>query len=158
MRVGITGHQDRSGIDWSWVADTMRDKLSEFSKLVGYSSLAQGADQVFAEVILEIGGDLNFVRPIAHYEETLEAEHLTRFLRLETAASRTIVMPETESDQDGYLAAGKYIAARSDLLVAVWDGKPAGGKGGTADIVTFAKERKAAVFHIEPIARTVREL
>lgn len=158
MRVGITGHQDRSGIDWSWVAETIRDRLSGFSKLVGYSSLAKGADQIFADVILEIGGDLNFVRPIDHYERTLEGEHLTRFLRLKAAASRTIAMPKTESDQDGYLAAGKYIAAQSELLVAVWDGKPAGGKGGTADIVTFAKERNGAVFHIEPIARTASEL
>lgn len=157
MKVGITGHQERPGIDWPWVAGVIRDELASFpAGLVGLSSLARGADQVFAEAVLEAGGELHFVVPIADYEKTLEGEHLSRFLHLKSAAATTIELPAAASDQDAYLAAGEYIAAHSDVLIAVWDGKPAGGKGGTADVVTFAKRQGKTVLHIEPLGKQVR--
>lgn len=157
MKVGITGHQERPGIDWPWVADVICNELAPFSAgLIGLSSLAQGADQVFAEAVLESGGELHFVKPIADYEKTLKGEHLNRFLQLESAATATIDLPAAASDQDAYLAAGEYIAAHSELLIAVWDGEPAVGKGGTADVVAFAKRQGRAVLHIEPLGKEVR--
>ena len=47
-------------------------------------------------------------------------------------------------------AAGKAIAERSDLVLAVWDGRPAGGLGGTADVVKYARERGTTVAVIWP--------
>jgi hypothetical protein len=38
----------------------------------------------------------------------------------------------------------------SDLLIAVWDGKEAKGKGGTADIVRYARERDTEVVVLWP--------
>ena len=34
---------------------------------------------------------------------------------------------------------GRYVLDRCDVLVAVWDGQPARGRGGTADIVAMAR-------------------
>ncbi len=48
------------------------------------------------------------------------------------------------------MAAGRAVADRSDLLLAVWDGAPAAGLGGTADIVRYAEERGKAVEIIWP--------
>ena len=159
MKVGITGHQERPGINWSWVAGVIRSELSSLpTRLVGLSSLARGADQVFAEAVLETGGELRFIKPIANYEKTLDGEHLSRFLQLKSAATATIELPAAASDQDAYLAAGEYIAAHSDLLIAVWDGKLAEGKGGTADVVAFAKQQGRAVLHIEPLGQEVRRV
>lgn len=159
MKVGITGHQERPGIDWSWVTGAIRNELSSLSaELIGLSSLARGADQVFAETVLECGGDLRFVQPMADYEKTLEGEHLACFRHLKAAATVTIELPAAASDQDAYLAAGEYIASHSDLLIAVWDGKPAEGRGGTADVVAFAKQRGRAVLHIEPLSQEVRQV
>jgi hypothetical protein len=36
-----------------------------------------------------------------------------------------------------YALAGAYIAERADVLIAVWDGAPARGTGGTGDIVAW---------------------
>jgi hypothetical protein len=46
----------------------------------------------------------------------------------------------------------------SDLMIAVWDGKPAKGKGGTADIVADAVTSAVPVVHIDPVERTVTKL
>lgn len=157
MKVGVTGHQDRPGISWPWVAEVIRNELSSYSAgLIGLSSLAKGADQIFADAVIEFGGELHFVVPIMNYEKTLMGKDLMRFLRLRSVATAIIELPAAASEQDAYLAAGEYIAFHSDLLIAVWDGKPAGGKGGTADIVAFAKRHGRPVLHIEPLSEKVR--
>ncbi len=40
-----------------------------------------------------------------------------------------------------YLAAGILVVEQCDLLIAVWDGEKARGKGGTAEIIAYAEER-----------------
>ena len=53
--------------------------------------------------------------------------------------------PETGLDEvraQAYEAAGRYVVDHCDLLIAVWDGKPARGRGGTAEIVAYAREKK----------------
>ena len=39
------------------------------------------------------------------------------------------------------MASGRYILDRCRFLIAVWDGQPGGGLGGTAHIVTEARQR-----------------
>jgi hypothetical protein len=34
------------------------------------------------------------------------------------------------------------VADQCDALVAVWDGQPARGRGGTADIVAYARKKR----------------
>jgi len=38
-------------------------------------------------------------------------------------------------------SSGKYILEQSKVLIALWDGKCAEGKGGTGDMVAAARER-----------------
>jgi hypothetical protein len=43
-------------------------------------------------------------------------------------------------------------------MIAVWDAKPAMGKGGTADVVDYAVASGVPVVHINPVDRTVTRL
>ncbi|MFJ8953478.1 hypothetical protein ACIRO1_25525 [Streptomyces sp. NPDC102381] len=52
------------------------------------------------------------------------------------------------------MAAGKEVVDQSDVLLAVWDGKPAGGKGGTADVVAYAQRQGMDVRIIWPLGAT----
>jgi hypothetical protein len=61
------------------------------------------------------------------------------------------------TDEDAYLAAGQRVVELSDIVLAVWNGKPAKGKGGTADVVAYAIRRGMPLIHINPISRTVRQ-
>jgi len=36
------------------------------------------------------------------------------------------------------MAAGKRVVDISEHVIAIWDGRPAGGYGGTADVVAYA--------------------
>jgi hypothetical protein len=158
-RIGITGHQrlEDPGV-WPWVARVMRDELARAAPpLVGVTSLAVGADQLLARLVLEKGGQVHAVLPFAGIERSFSAEHLPEYHKLvEQATVEVLDTPGT--DEDAYLAAGHRVVALSDLVLAVWNGKPAKGKGGTADVVAHAIERGVPLIHIDPVALTVRRL
>ena len=46
--------------------------------------------------------------------------------------------------------AGKVVVDRSSVLLAVWDGQPSRGLGGTADVVAYARQRGVPVTVIWP--------
>lgn len=144
MRVGFTGHQRLSRPTRRAVAAAIATLLADHAEgdLVGITSLAEGADQAFAFTVFAAGGRLHIVIPSAGYEQSFTDERArdsyTALLGL--ASSRT-ALPFTEPSEEAYLAAGHAVVDDCDMLIAVWDGNPAVGKGGTSDIVDYANER-----------------
>lgn len=158
MRVGISGHQRlRDDGAWEWVRRQMLGCLSPLPPpVVGVTSLAVGADTVFAEVVIGLGGSLEVVVPFGGYEERFAAGGDRRKYRaLLGRAARVEVLRRGGTDEEAYYAAGKRVADLSDLLLLVWDGKPAAGLGGTGDIAEYARRHRKSVIHLNPEARTV---
>lgn len=155
MIYGITGHQDRDGIDWHWVRERLADELRTGTPhLRGLSSLARGADQVFAEELLALEGELTAIIPIEAYEAYFEGDDLRNYRRLRSAAA-IVNMPGAPDEQAAFLAAGIRVADECEVLLAVWDGEPAQGSGGTADIVSHARSIGRSIVHLQPISRKV---
>ena len=46
----------------------------------------------------------------------------------------------TKTRDKAYEQAGRYVADRSDALIALWDGEEPRGQGGTEEIVAYAQE------------------
>lgn len=160
MRIGITGHQrlsDPSG--WDWVQSEMLALVRKSPRpLVAISSLAIGADQLFAEIVLQAGGTLEAVIPFEEYEKTFTGDaDKASYRSLLTSSSNVEVLPKTHSDEEAYLSAGKRVVDRCELLVAVWDGKPAAGLGGTGDVVKYALQIQREVVHLNPSTRKIVE-
>jgi hypothetical protein len=154
MRVGVTGHQERDGIDWEWTRETVTKELCGLaSPLEGWSSLAIGADQLFARAVLDLGGSIVTVVPGEWYETFFDGNGLERYRTL-LASGRRIDLEGLEGE-DAFLAAGLKVADSTEALLAIWDGKRAQGRGGTADIVNHAHKRGKTVMHVNPIERTV---
>jgi hypothetical protein len=144
MRVGFTGHQRLTRTTRRAVAAAITKLLADSADddLVGITSLAEGADQIFAFTVLAAGGHLHAVIPSAGYEDSFADEPASEsYIALLRLATDTMRLPFTEPSEDAYLAAGQAIVDSCDMLIAVWDGKPAGGKGGTGDIVGYASKR-----------------
>ncbi|MGD1058024.1 MAG: DUF4231 domain-containing protein, partial [Solirubrobacteraceae bacterium] len=47
---------------------------------------------------------------------------------------------ESRHREEAYDRAGRYIVDRSDVLIAIWDGREPQGHGGTAEIVEYARQ------------------
>ena len=173
VRIGVTGHRRLPD------PTTVRRKLREvLDKKIGEmfapedgtkgsapvvfsisSSLAEGADRLVAEEILRLpGSELEAVLPLTadNYEQDFASfESKAEFRSLLRRARRTIVMKAVGdvrvavNRDEAYEAAGRYVADHCDLLIAVWDGRPSRGRGGTAEIVAYAR-RKGVPLAIVP--------
>lgn len=160
MRVGVTGHQRlKESASWSWVKLQLDQLLSSLSPpIVGITSLAIGADQLFATSVLEHGGSIEVIVPFGEYEFTFAEGHdREEYTSLLHRAIRAEVMSRQGSDEEMYFSSGRTIVNRSDLIVAVWDGKPAAGLGGTGDVVEYALKQRKRIVQINPVTQQVSE-
>lgn len=120
----------------------------------GLSCLADGADQIFARAVLDLGGTLEVIIPAEEYRSGLPAEVHAEYDDLLTRAVAVHLLPFTESTAESHMAASKLMVDKADELYAVWDGKPARAYGGTADVVAYARDHNTPVQVIWPAGAT----
>lgn len=150
--VGVSGHQNIPDQALGFIQREVELVLRRFGRqFVGISSLAVGADQLFAAAVLRAGGRLHAVIPCQGYEATFtDAEALESFSDLLARADPVETLAYEQPSEDAFLAAGHWVVALADVLVAVWDGQEAKGKGGTADIVRYARAHQKEVLVVWP--------
>ena len=148
VRVGAAGHRvlaepDRvlAGIERA-LAHLESTRPGEVLTVV--SSLADGADRLVARAVLRReGARLVAVLPLPE-EEFLEdfatPGSRAEFRSLRSGAHEVVVMPRQPTREAAYRAASEHVLAHSDVLVAVWDGRPAQGAAGTGHVVARARE------------------
>lgn len=155
MKLGISGHQERDGIDWRWTAGALSSLIRFLPNVSsGYSSLAVGTDQLFAEIIIDAGIKHFAVVPFSNYRNEyplgIDRDRYDRLLGSSTIIELGLDMPKSQA----FLRAGQWIVEEVDHLAAVWDGEHAEGAGGTGDIVAYALERGLPLSIIDPILKT----
>jgi len=149
--VGFSGHQALAAETREAVRAALMKTLSKWDKVLAVTSLAAGSDQIFAECALATGGQLVAVIPCEGYERTFnDPSDLASYHRLLKLSTDQLLLPYQEPSEEAYWAAGKRIVDMADILVAVWDGEPAGGLGGTADVVKYAEKQKKEILRIWP--------
>jgi len=152
MRIAITGHRGLPAETERLVDRAIREQLAAHpgSGLVGVTNLADGADQLFAQAVLDAGGQLDVIIPAAKYRDGLPEESHATYDALLSQATSVHRLDRIESTEDAHMEASKAMLDRADRLFAVWDGKPARGYGGTADVVAEARDRGIPVTVIWP--------
>ncbi|MGW4380020.1 hypothetical protein [Kitasatospora sp. NPDC004531] len=160
--IAVTGHLDLAPATARAVRAALDALLAPYpaGELTGVSCLAPGADTLFADAVLARGARLVAVLPSPSYPPDGPASAVERadFDRLRAAAHRVLVLPATVLDDAAYVAANNELLALADELVAVWDGGPGNGPGGTADMVATARAAGVPVRVVWPpgAARTGR--
>lgn len=140
----------------AWIRTALVEQIDRCSVRRGLSSLAIGVDQMFVEILQAAAIEFEAVIPCEGYETTFGDDAArARYAGLVTAAAAVHRLAFPGPAGDAFLAAGEWILARCDLLIAVWNGLPARGLGGTADVVALARARRRPWIHIDPVARTV---
>jgi hypothetical protein len=139
IRLGITGHQSVPASARSLLHRVLDELITSSS--VGVSSLAAGADQEFARAVLRAGGSLITVIPARDYSMTFSnAADLATYRELLAASDQLIQLSYERSSEKAFMAAGRRVVDECELLIAVWDGEPAHGLGGTGDVVEYARK------------------
>lgn len=152
-RIGGTGHQGLPPETARLVDHALRDYLAGQAArdLLGVTMLGPGADQLFAKAVLDVGGLLQVVIPAAKYRNGFEDEDAKRrYDALLDKATYSQRLDHVESTEEAHMAGGRAVVDAAEVVVAVWDGQPARGLGGTADVVAYALQRGVPVEVIWP--------
>ena len=150
LRIAVSGHRGLPTATRRLVDAAIRAALDGQQNVIGWSCLADGADQIFARAVLDHGGRIEVVIPAAQYRDELPGDVRAEYDRLLAQAAEVHRLPFTESSPEALMAASEFMLDRADLLWAIWDGKPARGYGGTADVVTYARDNGLPVTVIWP--------
>jgi hypothetical protein len=171
VRIGVTGHRELEG-EGAELPVLLRQQVRRVLSLLecgsttlclsAVSQLADGADRlVVREVTAEArsGGQetrLEFFLPLAHDEyvtvQNFDSESRAEFEALLAKATVLREPEECASQRDhheAYQAAGRLVVGRCDVLIALWDGLPSRGKGGTAETLAYAAARSTPCIWID---------
>lgn len=157
LRVGVTGH--RALADEAGVEAAVRSVLARLRKgpngaaLVVVSPLAEGADRLVVRAALEEPGSRLIATlplpPAEYVKDFATPESRAEFEMLLSKAAETVVVPSKSTRPHAYSAVGHWVLDHCDVLLALWDGGPARGRGGTAEIVADARRRGIPVEVVE---------
>jgi len=116
------------------------------------SPIADGADQIAAEVALELGWELEIILPFERraYRASLANDNArSAFDALIERAAGVLELPGNPGNGlEAYVMTGRATVAHCDMLFAIWDGLPPRGRGGTGEVVQFALGRGTAIVHV----------
>jgi hypothetical protein len=154
FNVGITGLRDLQNYQAETLEKNILEALSHFKQnhdsCVMVSSLAKGADQLCARIGLALGYGLIVALPFPEYRDTFEPEDLESFDALSARARETVLVSKNTDAEAAYLAAGRYVADRCDVLLAVWDGVEQTSVCGTQAVIAYARTIRKPVRIIAP--------
>ena len=175
LSVGVTGHRAEVLPDGS--LPELRTRIGEILRLIAdaghalyareracfsdqppvlrfVSPIADGADQIAAEVALELGWELQVIVPFGRetYRGSLaNPKAREQFDLLLDRAGCVLELPGDRSHElEAYVMTGRATVAHCDMLIAVWDGLPPRGRGGTGEVVQIAITHGTAVIHVPP--------
>ena len=151
-----------SGIEAA-VKDAIRRRLKELNAGFGYASAARGSDILFHEALLEMNGECHVVLP--HDRQLFIKESVgtdsnwtERFEKVLGEAAEVHEPSSRQVDPAAYEFTNRMLhglaAIRAEQLqtgltaLAVWNGKPGDGAGGTA---TAVEEWRKAGMHVDII-------
>jgi hypothetical protein len=151
------------------IQTTARDIATEYPEIFAgparfrvISPLAEGTDQIVAAEALSLGYALHVPLPCpsATYLSAFQAsspgegeDPRTTFAHLLEQAQSVQILdasPGATLDPAAYAAVGRAVLRHTDVLIAVWDGAPAAGQGGTGEVVEQARLWQLPVVRIDP--------
>jgi hypothetical protein len=144
LAIGFTGHRalgDEAKCRKSILAFLEQRKASTQGLVYGISSVAAGGDLLFAESCIQLALPLRALLPLPLEEFRKDFDEIN-WSRVEVVLGKATSVEVTGGNQsrdECYYECGIEIAQQSRVLLALWNGEPSQGLGGTEDIVSFAR-------------------
>jgi SMODS and SLOG-associating 2TM effector domain 3 len=161
--VGFSGHRqlaDAIGPARAIMQAVMELRREAPGDWIGLSSVAVGSDQLFVQQIFDQGLSWHAILPLprGQFQEDFTAGEWAVAEGFLSRADHVRVIGASASREDGYLDSGMETVNDADVLIALWDGLPARGKGGTAEVVEYASALGKPVLIIDANTFAVRKL
>lgn len=166
LRIGASGHRVLDEKARGFVAEELdalfsrlADNKSADKQFAAVTSLAVGADQLFADAALRHGVPIEVVLPFANFaEDFAEGAERDSYERLLSSATSSTYLPWRDRSNGAYLAGGFWVVDHCDVVVVIWNGESAAGVGGTGDVVQYCVDVGKPCIHIHSETLDVRVL
>ena len=159
--IGFAGHRElaRPDVVAAQIGAALDRLAAQCGSLVAVSSAASGADILFLEEVGRRKLPFLVILPFhaARFEKDFAAadwQHARAYIK---NALQVEEINGAASDEEAYMEAGERTVEQADIVIAVWDGQPAAGLGGTADAVAHARMLEKPLIWINPITGRVVE-
>ncbi|HEY4248688.1 MAG TPA: hypothetical protein VGM64_17840 [Lacunisphaera sp.] len=160
--VGFSGHRQLT--EREATARVITAALEELRReapgeWIGLSSVATGSDQLFVDQVLALGLSWQAILPLprAEFQKDFTPDEWADAEQMLTQAEHVRVISENGTREDAYLDCGMETVNGADVLLAFWDGQPARGKGGTGDVIEYAKSLGKPTLVIDATTLTIRK-
>jgi hypothetical protein len=144
VAIGFTGHRalgDEAQCRKLIFDFLERQRTSTSGLVYGISSVAAGGDLLFAESCIQLALPLCVLLPlpVEEFRKDFDEISWSRSEQVLRKAASVEVAGGNQSREECYYECGIETVQQSRLLLALWDGGPSQGLGGTEDVVSFAK-------------------
>ena len=174
LKIGTTGHRDVEvtvGLSSSLekaIKGLIKDHPSR--EIIVLSPLAEGADRIIYHTIMKVrkNASLHALLPLEVKEYTKDFKTVPskeEFLELLEQSYKIDIITTRKNTLKGemidryeydpgdlreisYEACGHLMVDMCDVLIAIWDGKKARGKGGTGEVVGHARKKGTPIIWI----------
>lgn len=159
--IGFSGHRqvaDPAAASAAIAQALVALRQESTGEWIALSSIALGSDQLFVDEARKLGLSWHAILPLprAEFAKDFSPSEWSDVEAALARAEHVRVIAENGSREDAYLDCGMETVNGADILLAVWDGQPARGKGGTADVVEYAREIGKPVVIIDAATLAVR--
>ncbi len=144
VAIGFTGH--RALVDEAQCRKSILEFLEQRRKtalglVYGISSVAAGGDLLFAESCIQLGLPLRVLLPLPmdEFRKDFDENSWLRAEQVLRKAASVEVVGGNQARDACYYECGIETVLQSRLLLALWNGGPSQGLGGTEDVVSFAR-------------------
>jgi len=157
--VGFTGHRkiaDPTAVGGG-ISAALNGLATTHPSMLAISSLATGSDTLFVRDVARRGVPflLIFPFPGGRFREDFTPEEWLAAAPLMEQAAYIEEVRGSESDEEAYMEAGVRTVDQADVVLAVWDGHPPAGLGGTGDVVAYARELNKPLLLLDPATGAV---
>lgn len=134
MKIMITGHRpERLKGRENEVKIWITQQLEELHPSLAINGMAQGTDQIFAKIAkdkkIPLWNVYPYKRKMHPYEEMLNE-------------NETVIYFKDSYSKDSYILRDRYMVDNADIVLAVFDGIPAGG---TWQTIEYAKKQNKEI-------------
>jgi len=146
MKLMITGHRPNRLGGYRMDSATVKSIDAELRKIVsaldpdtdiGICGMAQGVDQMFAEICMEFGIPVHAYVPFYGQEMKWPASAKSAYRSLLHRCDDVVICSDHPS-KDAFLVRNATMVKDCDSAVAVWDGRSRSGTGATVSMIKIS--------------------
>ncbi len=170
IRIGVTGHRNLRTEMIDDIRKRTRQAIARTDSIWSFAirngkvnrviltPLAEGADRLVVKEALEIDASdsdhrtiIEAILPMPEEDYLLDfrsSDSKAEFEGYIGQAASVEVISHTESREEAYERAGRYVVDYCDVLIAIWNGDEAAGRGGTGETVRYARSLNRPILWI----------